>query len=67
VPLSHNKPDGRPCDGQLTWGRAADGEIRRECALCGYREYWANKGRQWVAVTRSSSDKPGDTSWVDGK
>lgn len=65
MPLSHNKSDNKPCDGQLVWGKTAHGDVRRECPMCGYREEWPKKGRMWNGMPRN--ERPGDTAWVDGQ
>ena len=42
------------CPGQFAWGkvygfRSSEGEIRRECPVCGCRQVWHPKNKVWIA------------------
>lgn len=67
MPSSHNRPDGTPCDGVFQWGKTSfkmsKAEIRRECPVCGRREYWHKDGL-WHTISPNS--EPGSGNWVSG-
>jgi len=52
---THSKPSNgvyiQECLGQFQWAKVhpASGkpEIRRECPLCGCRQFWHDKGKTW--------------------
>lgn len=70
MPSQHNNPkSGQVCAGGLVWGRSHSGEIRRECPVCGYREAWQNKVREWHSRDPNphpGSSEDGGSTWVDG-
>jgi len=59
---THSKPSSgvciQECPGQFQWVKlySASGksEIRRECPLCGCRQFWHRKGKIWHSADPNS-------------
>ena len=66
----HRKADGSPCDGVFRWGKdtlwlSARTTIRRECPLCGFRQKFNPRMKQWLS--HGHNPRPGAGRWAEDR